>query len=560
MQSNPAFASRLITLTTSLSRIKRKHLLQWGSSDKRSVTVSTSVRPIVSTYREVLVPTETQPLRVPLSVVDIHLRHEELPFAYFFQGTLGEQELEASLRLVLRDFPQMGGRICSDYTSIQCATDDTVRLTFGRIEMTMKEWSSQPRGHLHHSFSSSATRENGGRPELMPIFDSLFLKSDTGDFDSRLPPAHLPLAKIRVTYFEDDWTAIGVNVLHLVGDTATCIHFVQSWGKQMRRKPYQRWGTDRSRACISGMMTEDLADLIGIHRTASVDLSSMYTTPLALRSYLPAILSSTPLFAELFKKFHPMPSEDSMAPSIRHEYVRLVFTKELLIRLKEIGNSSCQGSSNQGFPSFVSTNDMLTSYGWLLKCHLSQNNDRGLSMVYNLRGRSDVNSEFFGNGISHVTASEQFGLQSELCSAVDEGVAQSELLTRNLCDGAKSIRRALTLGLTGLPDALAASRIGRPQPASANSKPSFSTTNWGQFPLYKIRFAEHALFDFHGHPAHPLPPGRTYASVIAPSSNNSVCYEMFLPSDQAEEAQKCHRDMSSICMEWMDPQEEKTRG
>lgn len=509
----------------------------------------------MSTYREVFVPTETQPLRVPLSVVDIHLRHEELPFGYFFQGTLGEKELEESLRFVLRDFPQLGGRICSDYTSIQCATDDTVRLTFGRIDVTMKEWKSQPRGHVHQSFSNNPTRENGGRPELMPIFDSLFLRSETKDFDSKVPPVHLPLAKIRVTYFKDEWTAIGVNVLHLVGDTATCIHFVQSWGKQMRRKPYQRWGTDRSRACVSGMMTEDMADLIGIHRTHHTG----YTMPSTFGNFLRAILSSSRFFAEHLKKPKQVPSEHVMTTTIPHEYVRLVFSTELLVRLKDIGNSSCQGNSDEGSPSFVSTNDMLTSYGWLLKCHLSQNNDRGLSMVYNLRGRSDVSAEFFGNGISHVTASELFELQSEISSAVDEGLAQSDLLTRNLCDGAKSIRRALKLGLIGLPESLAASRIGRPQLSSSNSKLSFSTTNWGQFPLYKIRFADHALFDFHGHPAHPLPPGRTYASVIAPSSNNSVCYEMFLPSDQAEEARKCHHDMSLICMEWVDPHEENTK-
>jgi hypothetical protein len=359
-----------------------------------------------------------------------------------------------------------------------------------------------------------------------------------------------------VTYFKDKRTAIGVNVSHALGDTATCIHFVQSWGKQMRRKPYEKWGTDRSRACVAGMMTEIMADVMGIHYDVSGQRKG-YMALCTLRNYLLAMIHGTRFWAQCLKNTDRTQSDVLLAPTIRHEYVRLGFSAGLLIRLKEIGESSSKGSTKDGSPSFVSTNDMLTSYGWLLKCHLSREYDRGLSMVYNLRGRSDVNTRFFGNGISHVTTCEQFELQPMLNSTVDDDVAQSEMLTKNLCDGAKSIRRALKLGLAGLPEALAASRIGRPQPAPAKSKQSFSTTSWGQFPLYKIRFAEHALIDFHGHPAHPLPPGRTYASVITPSANNSVWYEMLLPSDQAEEALKRHSQMSSICMEWVDPREVK---
>ena len=85
-------------------------------------------QPTVSTYRRSRISTQTVSHRIPLSIVDIHLRHEQLPFGYFFRETLDEQDLEDSLRSILKDFPQTGGVICQSHTAIQCHPDDTVHV------------------------------------------------------------------------------------------------------------------------------------------------------------------------------------------------------------------------------------------------------------------------------------------------------------------------------------------------------------------------------------------------------------------------------------------------
>jgi len=381
---------------------------------------------------------------------------------------------------------------------------------------------------------------------LLPIFDSLFERHEES-MDGRQA-----LVKIRVTYFEDQGTVIGVNFCHALGDTSTCVHFVQSWGKQMRRKLYQRVGADRSKACVSGMMTADIADVMGL---STINAAPANGAASLCQNYLSEVFrdlfvgnkeasektlidTSQPLIMNANDR-HLVLSPDS----IPHEYVRLVFPIPLLSRLKEMGSYYCKHDG-----TFVSTNDMLTSYGWLLKRHLSQNYDHNLSIVINLRGRSGVDSVLFGNGISHVVATH---FQPHNYDGLD--LTPEQLFTDSLCLGAKSIRQALQEGLLNLPSALLASQMGRALAAPSNSTLSFSTTSWGQFPLYRIRFGEHSLACFHGHPAYPLPEGKTFASVITPSPDGACWYEMLLPSDQAQEAHDRHFEMTSMCMDWVEP-------
>ena len=82
---------------------------------------------------------------VPLSLSDVHLREEELPFAYFFRETLDADALKSSLRRVLEHFPVLGGRIPSPtFEAIHCnPMEDTIPLTFGEINTTIDEWWKQ---------------------------------------------------------------------------------------------------------------------------------------------------------------------------------------------------------------------------------------------------------------------------------------------------------------------------------------------------------------------------------------------------------------------------------
>ena len=527
-------------------------------------------QPTVSTYRRQRIPIDGISHRIPLSIVDMHLRHEQLPFCYFFEETLDEEALLASLQVVLRDFPQMGGSICNiSHTAIQCQPDDTVHISLGRMNTSLEDWQSQSRGHFHQSSCSAKTSESmdnnntksGGHPVLLPLFDSLFEEDSNETNNDRQA-----LVKIRVTYFQDEHgmakgTAIAVNTCHALGDTATCVKFVESWGKQMRQKSYQKdHCTDRSKACVSGMMTPEVADVMGLFLPpvhARVGLAT--SIPNLLREWLfkedkkitKAIKTTTNTFSTEPAIAPPSVDSNSLPSSTRiaHQYVRLPFSVELLDRLKDMGSSSCQADENPF--SFVSTNDMLTSYGWLLKRHLSKHEDHNLSMVMNLRGRSGVGANLFGNGISHVVASASLRQQNQRDKY--DVPSASLLFTDTLCLDAKAIREALQLGLSDLPHALTASQMGRAFTAPSNSTQSFSTTSWGQFPLYQIRFAEHRLSGFHGHPAHPLPEGRTFASVITPCPDGGFWYEMLLPSDQAQEARDKHLEMTAMCMAWEQP-------
>jgi hypothetical protein len=412
------------------------------------------------------------------------------------------------------------------------------------MNITLDEWEQEPRGHRHLSYNKNCV--SSGHPKLLPIFDPLF--------NSENP--RQDLMNIRITYFEGEGTAIGVNFLHALGDTSTAIHFVQSWGKQMRQKVYKKVGSDRSKACLSGMMTTDVADVMGLPIVQSTaNFASIYDeyVPKFLRDYFATTSAYSSTEVDLQVKDVIKESFSVARPNvipIPHEYVRLVFPAPLLERLKAMGTHSC--SKDDGvLPSFVSTNDMLSSYGWLLKRHLSQRKDYNLSMVVNLRGRSGVHPVLFGNGISHVVATTK---NADSSSQLD--LTPDQIFVENLCLGAKSIRHALQTGLSDLPDALLASQMGRPHANPSNSTMSFSTTSWGKFPLYKIKFAESScLSGFHGHPAYPLPEGKTFASVITPCPDGAYWYEMLLPSDQALDARVRHAEMTSTCMSWTGPTE-----
>mmetsp|Transcript_13770 Transcript_13770/g.18021 ORF Transcript_13770/g.18021 Transcript_13770/m.18021 type:complete len:96 (+) Transcript_13770:3-290(+) len=86
---------------------------------------------------------------------------------------------------------------------------------------------------------------------------------------------------------------------------------------------------------------------------------------------------------------------------------------------------------------------------------------------------------------------------------------------------------------------------------SSNPGSTFSTTSWGQFPLWSIKFSENGgLAGFHGHPSHPLPKGRTFSSIIVSAPNGGCTYKLLLPSDQAHEARELHETMCKLYLEW----------
>jgi hypothetical protein len=480
----------------------------------------------VNTRTSLLIPTlSNSRYSIPLTVSDIHLRHEQLPFAYFFRETLDEATLESSLRSVLRHFPILGGSLACSRLVIQCDTFDTVPLAIGDIDISLDDWlRKRNQNHSHKSAS--------GYPTLLPLFDSLFQNNRHGDIDDDPGGGkkqhyikYENLIKIRVTYFKGGGTAIGVNMNHVMGDTASCVRFVRCWGREMRQQAYPLGACNiRANASCSGMMTSDLADLMGLNKGPI--LPSFWTN----------------LYNEYVSSEAITGNEKglSLSPVLLHEYVDLSFPPLVLNAMKSYGMAECD------LATYISTNDMITAFGWLLKRSLSGEDAYNISMVVNVRGRCGVDAfadmdnvnernGLFGNGITNVVAAHP--PTTGFIGILDIAAA------------AIAIRAALVAGLLEVPYRIAESKRGTPTPAM-NSSSTFSTTSWGEFQVWKIRFSEEELFGFHGHPSFPLPIGRTFSSVIIPASTGGCTYKLLLPSDKVREARDIHERLCTLFLSW----------
>ena len=459
---------------------------------------------------------------VPLSIADIHLRHEQLPFAYFFSEVLSNEELKASFTEVVQHFSTSGGEVVN-HQNIRCSPDDTVPLAFAEMNITMEEWLSCRRDH-HQS-------DNGQHPTLLPLFRPLF-PPDSDSVDN--------LLTVQVTHFaKSSGTVIGVNANHLLCDTASLQRLVECWGKANSQKSFGVPCFDRAALSCSGMMKPEILDLLG------VDNSSQEMRQKDNSSW----------WRRWFGAFREMDKIEKAEP-IEHEYVPLTFSSGLLAAMKDHGMKSCEtGSKNGGFdsnnPSYVSTNDTIMAVVWLLKRSLSNDHGSNLSIVMNLRGKCGVDdfddtkstskSGLFGNGITNVIAS------------LAPSIAGQDIEISYVAKASREIRLALLSGLEELPDRLAQSRLDNPISASsAGSASCFCTTSWRQLSPRDIRFSSTAsLIDFHGQPAHPLPTGRTFTSVVhSDFVQGGATVELFIPSDQAKIARELHSNLCELFLEW----------
>lgn len=78
----------------------------------RCVTLASHTTDDIKLRKRKLVPTSVkEEFVVPISVADIHLRHEQLPFAYFFNDEICFEQLQHSFANVLQSFPTTGGTL-----------------------------------------------------------------------------------------------------------------------------------------------------------------------------------------------------------------------------------------------------------------------------------------------------------------------------------------------------------------------------------------------------------------------------------------------------------------
>ena len=296
-----------------------------------------AAEPAILPIRESLVRTNFSPnsekivgSSVPMSLNDVYVIDEQLPYAYFFKERLCDETLQSSLERVLKHFPVLGGRLSLDSLSIELDSNDTVPFAVGTTEICADEWI-----RMRHE-----SPEN-----LLPLFDPL--PRDPWNSPS-------PLARVRVTHIgENEGTVIGVNISHAAADGASCIDFMYCWGREHRHLRYPTPSNDRSLATTNGMLTPSHKDLLNLGQQEQTP-SALGILSSQILGFSSAILSGTST---------PDSSESSNSP-VEHEFVLLRFTPELLKAMKKYGANQCSdresGTSDDEHPSFVSTNDLVT--------------------------------------------------------------------------------------------------------------------------------------------------------------------------------------------------------
>jgi hypothetical protein len=547
--------------------------------------------------------------RVPLTLVDAHSTDEQLPFAYFFKETLSLEDLISSFESVVQNsFPILGGTIVhdpDDRTPAFCfgSRDDSVTMSFGHSAISLKEWMGRLCGSENDLAQegpwSHSWYKGEGHPILLPLFESLH-PANIGEQDSTA------LATVRVTYPSSGGTILGVNLSHALADTSSCIRLVQCWGHEMSRLQSQHdinistetQGTksdniefisrmhsnDRWQATCSGMVTSDHAQIMRLWETtrnqstvinasyrgiaASSPMSFLYKS---VSSVMPVTWFDKQTPSEEAQDTEELEHPQNDLSQQSHNYLQLPFSLEVQDAMKNFGTHYWRKDKNE----YVSTNDMLTGFGWLIKRKLSGRQDWNVSVVVNLRGRAGLDVEnfnsfekdgsnqengVFGNSITNIIAMMPSSSRNETCSSFTKRARESALpivqsTLDDVAEAATAIRKALLSGLKEIPDQLTLSRMGKAvSPHTGNGK-AFSTTSWRQFALWdSISFSKDAgLLGFYGLPVHPLPSNQnTYAGVIVPSKSGGCTYNLLMPSHQAEEARVFHKNLCVLFLEWED--------
>jgi len=551
----------------------------------------------VRTHRSILLPVGTAlSQRVALPVADVHLRHESLPFAFFFAepSRLCEEALTASLQRVLQQhFAVAGGRIADCYTAIQCEPDDTVPLSFAQVDCTLQEWQEQASPARQHEHLQ------GQHPVLLPLFDSLF-----GEVHQ--------LLSVKVTYFTCGATCLGVTTNHCLADTASCIQLVESWGQEMMSEENTATMAEpaaiavspavvnvcwnRAKASSTGMMTTDMAELMGLRIVAAppdslshINNSTLFPAWMTMGFWNDTadhdsrhiakddVPEGTPKF--LSPALPPSPTTPVIVTN-KHEYLALHFSLPVLKAMKAHGmvalNSSGDdedendaGSNNAAHQPqhllFVSTNDMVTAASWVMKRQLSRQKSWNLSVVVNLRGRCGVGA--FGTTTTTDGSKEEgVGGEGLFGNAISNVVAKLDASAvfgkTSVRQAAYSIRRALIDGIANeIPNRMITSRLGQEAVGPPSSINSFSTTSWRQLEPWKIRFSnQHMVSAFGGQPACPLPVdgSAVYSSVLHSRADGDGCtVELFLPSSQVEEAERLHAQLCRSYTDWQQQQQQQ---
>ena len=498
----------------------------------------------------------TKSFSVPLTLADVYLRDEQLPFAYAFKETLDSNKLITSLKEVLRRYPILGAT--ADFTagtvpSLECKIDDTVSISFGDSDLTLDEWLAEKRsGKMQHV----GWQSGGGPPKLSPLFDDLMsskwdisTKERCSMMSSSCPIREKNIATVRVIYFKGSGTSVGINISHMLGDANSCFHICQVWGREMRGLIHPSGvSNERADATLTGMICPEMASILNLDGPIPEQPSEFfqYLNFNDMSSYARKLFGLAPIESRLNQEYE--------SKQIEHEYARVELSLELLQAMKSYGMNHCSSkhANDQNHIKFISTNDMITAIGWLIKRHVSQKVDWNLSMVVNLRNRGGIDAfgclddsrngtAVFGNALTSVIA--------RLPPSSTSGIISMS----QVCIAAVAVRTALATRVAMVQDLQILSRSGNPvMPTSQES--CFSSTSWMQFPLWDISFTDSGetccLDGFYGRPSYPLPVGDTYSSINVSQRDGGCIFKLLAPKRHVQSILSLHEAISAQFLHW----------
>ena len=489
----------------------------------------------------------TKRVTVPLTLTDIHLRNEQLPFAYVFKETLDQHKLVSSLKEVLKRYPILGATPTfspGNVPMLVCDINDNVPISFVESDSTIDQWLVDEKSwQMQHVWQS-----DGGAPTLSPLFDDLISakwiaipSEGNGDSSTSLcADKKEHMATVRVTYFKDSGTAIAINLNHMLGDANSCFLVCQVWGREMRGLQHPTGASNiRANATLTGMISHEMASVLNLNTNCT------FKEPSEIFPFFTGISSYVNDFIRI-KSCSSSAAKVRCTSHIDHEYVHIELSTELLHAMKSYGN--LRSGSDPDHDSFVSTNDMITAISWLIKRRISNRHNWNLSMVVNLRNRggihafssfeySSIGTGVFGNALTCVIAKLPNSSSTNLISVTD------------VYQAAVSIREALTKKMAVVEDLQMQSRNGIAA-APPNQDACFSSTSWMQFPLWDICFKDDVgrlghLHDFYGRPSFPLPDGDTYSSINVPNRDNGCILQILAPTRQVQSILALSRGISA---------------
>jgi len=310
--------------------------------------------------------------RVELSAFDIVSGGRAIPMVWFYEETLDPADLLSALQQTLVAYPVFGGRYASP--------PEFVELSNAGVPVQVRT-SDQPFTKAIAHFPATTSQEAQPTFFARNTLEAYVPDKDAMDPDRFSPET--PLLSVRITLFRTGGTAIGLLMLHRVGDADTQISFARNWARTHRKLSLEPV-PDHDRRAVKRLAAAGAASAGVLNKPEGF----------GVRAVLPG-QQHTPEFA-------------GMLPNISGNQVCIVpFTKHHVDKLKEAASAELPDGEH------ISADDVVTAHVWqalvTMRCYqLGLASDSReittCSRACNLRQRTEppLGASFCGNGVTNV--------------------------------------------------------------------------------------------------------------------------------------------------------------